>query len=284
MNKFFFFLIILFNANTWLSAQALNGGFEQWTDGNPDGWFTNNNFTTTITQSTENHSGTYSVKGEVIITSALGVDIPIFPFLQSITGITQRGRYNTLSGYYKFFPKNDSMYISIQMLKNNQIIGYGNLTLQNEQSSFTEFQVNINYYNNDIADTAIITFGLEDLPGTGGDYSGSYFLLDDLTFSNEATDVEQQNGINPNIFYLAQNYPNPFNPSTKIVYSLPKSNFVTLNVYNLLGKKVAVLVNENKHAGNYEAVFNADNLPSGIYIYKITAGTYSDSRKMILIK
>ncbi len=284
MKKIFISLIFLFAANTWLSAQILNGDFEQWADGEPDGWFTNNDFTTTITPSTENHSGNYSVKGEVIVTSVLGVDIPIFPFLQSFTGITESARYTTLTGYYKFVSRNDSIYIRIQMLKNGQIIGYGDLTIQNEQSSFVKFQVNINYYNNDLPDTSIITVGLEDLPGTGGDYNGSYFLLDDLAFSNVATGVEQQKGINPNIFYLGQNYPNPFNPITTISFDLPVQSHVTLKVYNLLGQEIATLKNEVKPAGSYKETFNASSLSSGIYIYKLSAGKFNSSKKMILIK
>jgi uncharacterized delta-60 repeat protein len=98
------------------------------------------------------------------------------------------------------------------------------------------------------------------------------------------TGVFQEISNEPNSYMLKQNYPNPFNPSTKISYSLPKSGFVTLNVYNLLGQKVAELVNEKQHAGNYEATFNAGSLPSGIYIYKIITNTYTNSRKMILIK
>ncbi len=255
MNRIFFFLILFFSANAWLSAQVLNGNFERWTDGEPDGWYVNNDLATTITPSSDSHSGSYAVKGVVITTTVLGIDIPTFAFMQSISGNTQGGRYNTLSGYYKFFPNNDSIYIRIQMLKNNRIIGYGDLTIQGEQSGFVEFQVDINYQYNEVPDTSIISVGLEDLPGTGGDYSGSYFLLDDLSFSNEATGVERQVRKNPNSFYLAQNYPNPFNPSTKISYSLSKRGHVTLSVYNLLGQKVVDLVDEEKPAGRYEDRF-----------------------------
>jgi hypothetical protein len=284
MNKIFCFLIILFAASNWSNAQILNSGFEQWTDGDPDGWYTNNDFTTTITPSGDHHSGTYSVKGEVIVTSALGVKIPIFPFMQSISGITSRGRYNSLSGYYKFSPNNDSIYIRVQMLKDGQIIGYGDLTIQDEQTGFVEFQVNINYQYNEVPDTSIISVGLEDLPGTGGDYSGSYFLLDDLSFSNEATGVERQVRKNPNSFYLAQNYPNPFNPSTKISYSLSKRGHVTLSVYNLLGQKVVDLIDEEKPAGRYEIDFNAGNLSSGAYFYMLQAGNQIETKKMILLR
>ncbi|MEJ2615158.1 MAG: T9SS type A sorting domain-containing protein [Ignavibacteriaceae bacterium] len=85
-------------------------------------------------------------------------------------------------------------------------------------------------------------------------------------------------------FYLYQNYPNPFNPITTITYSLPKNSFVTLKIYDLLGREVVTLVNEEKHSGTYKVIWNAQNKPSGIYFYKITAGGYSKAHKMILMK
>jgi Subtilase family/Secretion system C-terminal sorting domain len=88
----------------------------------------------------------------------------------------------------------------------------------------------------------------------------------------------------PETFSLSQNYPNPFNPSTKINYELPKSNFVLLKIYNVLGKEVATLVNEKQNAGAYSVEFNGSNLSSGIYFYKIQSGEFSDVKRMVLIK
>ena len=88
----------------------------------------------------------------------------------------------------------------------------------------------------------------------------------------------------PNDIFLSQNYPNPFNPSTTINYSLAKAGNVRIAVYNLLGSKVATILNENKPAGNYSVNFNATELPSGTYFYKIEAGQFSQVKKMILMK
>lgn len=88
----------------------------------------------------------------------------------------------------------------------------------------------------------------------------------------------------PRVFDLKQNYPNPFNPSTTILYDLPKNEYVNLVVYNALGQKVAVLVNEFKTAGYYNVLFDAGNLASGIYICKITAGDFVKTQKMLLVK
>ncbi|MFA8344463.1 MAG: T9SS type A sorting domain-containing protein, partial [Rhodothermaceae bacterium] len=85
-------------------------------------------------------------------------------------------------------------------------------------------------------------------------------------------------------YSINQNYPNPFNPTTTIEYIIPEESFVTLTVYNVLGKKVATLVNKIQKSGNYKINFDAANLASGVYFYKIKAGSYSDTKRMLLIK
>jgi hypothetical protein len=85
-------------------------------------------------------------------------------------------------------------------------------------------------------------------------------------------------------FSLEQNYPNPFNPTTKIVFRSQKPEFTTLKVFNVLGGEVITLVNKILPAGTHSFEFNAGDLPSGIYFYKISAGAYSQTRKMMLLK
>jgi hypothetical protein len=96
--------------------------------------------------------------------------------------------------------------------------------------------------------------------------------------------IKEVNGIIPNKYSLNQNYPNPFNPSTTIRFDIPKSSFVTLKVYDITGKVVDVLVNENLKAGVKEVSFNASHLSSGVYFYKITADGFQATKKMILVK
>jgi hypothetical protein len=88
----------------------------------------------------------------------------------------------------------------------------------------------------------------------------------------------------PESFYMQQNYPNPFNPTTNISFSIPTSGFVTLKVYNMAGMEVAKLLSENKTAGSYTIGFNAANLPSGAYFYRLETNSFADTKKMILIK
>jgi len=85
-------------------------------------------------------------------------------------------------------------------------------------------------------------------------------------------------------FFLSQNYPNPFNPTTSIQYEISSRQFVTISVYDLLGREIATLINEEKPVGEYAVEFDGTGLPSGIYFYRIKAGSYSETRKMVLLR
>lgn len=100
---------------------------------------------------------------------------------------------------------------------------------------------------------------------------------------NGFTSIENENNI-PIEYSLKQNYPNPFNPTTTIKYSIGSNQFVKINVYDLIGNEVASLVNEQKTSGEYKVNFDASNLSSGIYFYQLKAGTFIQTRKMLLLK
>jgi Secretion system C-terminal sorting domain len=110
--------------------------------------------------------------------------------------------------------------------------------------------------------------------------------------SQVVTDTDDETNLQPEEFSLSQNYPNPFNPSTTIRYSIPdviasetkQSQFVSLKVYDVLGNEVATLVNEQKPAGTYEVKFDAIGLSSGIYFYKLRAGSLVETKKMIFLR
>ncbi|MCW8805244.1 MAG: YCF48-related protein [Ignavibacteriaceae bacterium] len=107
------------------------------------------------------------------------------------------------------------------------------------------------------------------------DFNGSYKFYD----LKEEVDISA-----PNSYDLSQNYPNPFNPATKIKYSVPVEGLVNIAVFNILGEKVADLVNSVQKAGNYELTFNATNLASGMYIYRMESGNYVSIKKMMILK
>ncbi len=97
------------------------------------------------------------------------------------------------------------------------------------------------------------------------------------------TEVKQATRL-PSRFELAQNYPNPFNPSTSISYQLTVNSYVTLKVYDMLGRELTTLVSGNQSIGYHTVRFNAGNLPSGVYFYRLQAGTYGETKKLLLLK
>lgn len=105
-----------------------------------------------------------------------------------------------------------------------------------------------------------------------------------VKMSGNPTGISTVSSEVPSSFLLKQNYPNPFNPTTNINFSLPKSGVVTLKVYDMSGKEVAVVLNEFKSAGSYIVGFSAANLPSGAYFYRLSSGNFVDTKKMILVK
>jgi len=105
-----------------------------------------------------------------------------------------------------------------------------------------------------------------------------------LDVSSPLTAVDGYENELPTEYVLSQNYPNPFNPETKISYSLPVEEFVTIKVYDMLGREVTTLVNKKESAGTHEINFNASALSSGTYLYKMQAGNFVTSKKLVLIK
>lgn len=102
---------------------------------------------------------------------------------------------------------------------------------------------------------------------------------------NAVTSVEVKNELAvPTSFSLCQNYPNPFNPSTVISYHVASVGKVSLKVFDLLGREVATLINEVKSAGTYTATFNAANMPSGVYFYRLQAGSFTETKRLVLLK
>jgi len=157
--------------------------------------------------------------------------------------------------------------------------------------------------NSGEADTIEVTFdtnGLEKNQTYNGfialttNVLGNEFITIPISlFTGPPVSVDEDE-INPIGFELIQNYPNPFNPNTIITYSVPVKTFINITVYNVIGKEIITLVDEEKPAGTYEVEFsgagesasgiNIYNLPSGVYIYRLTAGSFTNSKKMILLK
>jgi len=128
---------------------------------------------------------------------------------------------------------------------------------------------NYSFNDADISGANLIYYRLKQIDNDGS-YSYSPEVEVDLT--------------SPDNYSLGQNYPNPFNPSTKINYKIARNEHVNLSVYNVLGKEIAVLVNELQSPGSYAIVFSADDLPDGVYFYKLETPSFTKTSKMILMK
>jgi hypothetical protein len=112
-------------------------------------------------------------------------------------------------------------------------------------------------------------------------------ILQNISISVSVTRVDDKNtdtDDKASYFSLLQNCPNPFNPSTKIKFSVPQLSQIQIKVYDMLGKEIETLVNEEKAAGSYEMAWYADGLPSGVYFYRLQAGDFVETKKMILMK
>ena len=118
-------------------------------------------------------------------------------------------------------------------------------------------------------------------------YPGYYYYSTVFSFTSTITGINIVSEESPDKFNLSQNYPNPFNPSTKIRFEIPAASSVAqtfLSVFDVLGKQVALLVNQNLQPGTYDVNWSASDFPSGIYFYTLKSGDYKQTRKMILIK
>jgi hypothetical protein len=105
------------------------------------------------------------------------------------------------------------------------------------------------------------------------------------SFSAPLTGIKNiQTSFQPDAFSLNQNFPNPFNPTTMISFDIPFQTTVSLKIYNLIGQEVATIANENMPAGSYSKMWNALSMSGGVYYYRLQAGAYSETKKLVLLK
>ena len=287
MKYIYTLLLTLLISFSLLRSQVPNEGFENWTDGEPDFWTTNNADTLiTITQSNSSHSGSSALKGECI--PYFPPFLPVMGPIGICDGDTDDGfqiefRYNSLKGFYKLNSQGgDQLFITLWVSVDTQAIGVGSILLNNA-ASYTEFAIPITYIDPATPNKCIISFQIINPVGGINVTLGSEMYLDDLELSMDmVSDVEAE--LQPFAFQLEQNYPNPFNPSTKISWQSAVSGHQTLKIYDVLGNEVATLIDEYRVAGNYEIDFDATGLSSGVYFYKLIIADYSSTKKMILMK
>jgi hypothetical protein len=266
--------------STTAFAQIPNPGFETWSLGNPTGWTTNNALgaDTTVVRTTDVHSGTYAAQG--IVTSLVGVTIP--PTLTVLFPWTTRS--STFTGYYKYSPVGgDTLMIAAVLAGSSTAVAAGIVKTTVAQSSYTQFTITMQYLSSATPDSGGVYFAI--IPATGSTlaHAGSTFKIDDIAFAG-ATGVESAVGKTPQSYALHQNYPNPFNPSTVIGYDIPASGYVSLKVYDMLGRERATLLGADQAVGYHQVTFDAANFASGTYFYRLQSGGYTATKKLTLLK
>ena len=296
----FVFSLLLFANNLILFAQneIPNAGFEVWvTDTQPERWSTGNNIggieADAITRTTMTFEGQYAARGEIVESPI----VPGFPWLPSLwlgmianppAPISQN--YTYLRGKYilqQATAFNAVLSIQVNFLDlNMEVTASGHAVYTDESAGFTDFEVLMDYENTPSEEDAAylqIIIGLAPDDNDPAYGIGSYFIIDDLELTG-ITSVELTDGNIPDNYTLEQNYPNPFNPTTNIKFSIPEESFVNLKVYNIQGELVATLADEQFSVGTYTADWDAENFPSGVYVYTLRTNDVVLSRKMLLMK
>ena len=200
-------------------------------------------------------------------------------FSEEIYGDTERSLAPTIENFnftFDFFSSNEL---------NANIVGLSNINGEDLIGGESTIVFHIDYTNGLPKSGDRIIFGIDDNVILFDSYGlpVDSELEERFVFSNDAVNIESELD-EISSYLLKQNYPNPFNPSTQIHYALPEATHLTLEVFNSVGQKVMELVNGQKSAGWHSATFDASGLLSGVYLYKLTAPSFTETKKMLLIK
>lgn len=275
--------VIIFYSQSF--SQFINVGFEDWVtdpDGNnnPVGWQTTNNFPlVNVEPFSPGCNGSYAMK---VKTLDIGFPFPGVAILETAYNFSQVPTRFSACVKSNIMP-GDQAIILVGLMKGDSIIAATDsctFKIDSTISEFTYLEFPIAIQSSLLPDSVLIMVA----SGLGSGQVGTELIVDEITFKVGGSTAVLEEEIFPSTFFLNQNYPNPFNPSTSIQYQIAGISQVTLKVYDVLGNEVATLVNEAKRAGSYEVNFNASKLSSGIYFYKLQAGTFLKTKKMILMK
>lgn len=264
-----------------------NGDFETWIDGTtPASWWTSNVSTIIlpITQSTDAHSGSFAVRAEV-----LDVGSP------SITALTQIGspgiipiteQPNSLVGWYQFSPVGPTNRLAIftSLYDENDVLsGHGRVDIEDAQvGSYIQIVIPIDYESNIGGTPTQANVNVELQYEDDNAAIGAWFLVDDLEFSQMITSVEELEGVE-NSFSLGIPYPSPFASITTIPVEMLEPSNVRAEVYNLIGQRVEVLLDENLTVGSHTLTWEpTSDAASGLYFIRVTSDEGVLTRRLVL--
>jgi hypothetical protein len=275
-------LIILFFAffSSMINAQVItNGSFENWTAGEPDGWYTSNGlYAGSVTEVSNAHAGYHAVSMNAVLS---GGSYQVYTL--TLASMDVSSPPTALHGWYIFNSVNSEyLVVSVNILNgsNSSNYGIGQAVISASQSVYKEFVATINYVGGTNAQTAGVGFSMYALDNSA-DHSGTYAIIDDLSWDGTSG---IDNIINGNSLNLEEASPNPAYDRTEIKYSVPSTAKVNLTIYDITGRIVKVLVNEIQTAGRYKAILNASDLQAGQYIYQLDISGQKLTKKLAVIK
>jgi hypothetical protein len=213
-----------------------------------------------------NRQGTnITIKSDPLASNGLFVDIATQSgkITWTLSNVPQAGTYDIVFGYKLFYDTPKEQYINVNGVRVDTIRFEGSTTAWLEKGTTINLSQGTNTIQMEL-------------------YWG-WMYLDYMAVPSTITDIEEHYEL-PAAFSLKQNYPNPFNPVTNIVYTLPSTQKVLLKIYDVLGREIKILVNEEQSAGTHNISFDARNLSSGIYFYRLEAGSHIQVHKMLYLK
>lgn len=267
-------------------SQIPNAGFENWTtdvDGNnnPDGWLTlNNSPSVCVEPATPSHGGSLAMKVKTLDLTV--TTIPGIAFVETAYAFSETPK--KFGAWVKStIMTGDTAIIIIVLMKGETPVATTDsctFKIGTSYGSFTYLEFPIGVVSGEIPDSLYIMVA----SGLGSSQVGTEIIVDDMAFIfDPATSIAAEPAL-PLSFSLGQNFPNPFNPSTKISFDIPESGMTTLAVYDLLGRQVAVLASGFLPAGTHARVFNAEHLPSGVYVYLLRSGSFQATKRLMVVK
>ena len=250
-------------------ADSAENGLNNWTVNTTNGWgIVTSSYHSPTHSFTDSPSGNYPNSTDNPMTLTYALNTASSPMVN-------------LSFWHKYITEASYDFCYVEVSNDNGTTWNTVASYDGTLSTWTYVSLDISQYTNSSSQVKI-RFRLNSDQSLN--YDGWY--VDDIKLlAYQQTPLSVGNeGETPLTYKLSQNYPNPFNPVTLISFAIPKTGFVSLKVYDLLGKEVSSLVNETKTAGSYNVMFDASKLSSGIYFYKLETSSFTDTKKMVIIK
>jgi hypothetical protein len=266
-------------------GQIPNAGFEAWvadpdSNYNPVGWETTNSFPLiSVEPVTPGCEGSFAMRVKTI---NAGIPLPGVAKLQTANSFTKAPTTFTACVKSTIMP-GDHAYLIVGLMKGDSIIAAtGNCTFHIDStiSQFTTMVFPIALQSSLVPDSLLVIVA----SGLGTGKVGTEIIVDNIAFTGGGATEVAAAGPLVNSFELSQNYPNPFNPTTVVSWQLPVVSNVKLVVYDLLGREVATLVNEVQQPGSHQVSWDAAGMVSGTYFYRLTAGSFMTTKRLIVLR